>query len=140
MSDQEIPPAENVIKGPWKENPKRKVKIPDENIIAIQENLAFADHLTEQLMVQMIHTMSENGFDVRGDFGGNMAFIIEAVKGTLYRGMGMEHPINNLMDALTSTCINSEDDNLIDTEINFDILEYVNSVLEKEDDDGPEVS
>ena len=88
----------------------------------------------------MIHTMSENGFDVRGDFGGNMAFIIEAVKGTLYRGMGMEHPINNLMDALTSTCINSEDDNLIDTEINFDILEYVNSVLEKEDDDGPEVS
>ncbi len=37
---------------------KREVVVPDIDVIAIQENIMFADDLTESLLVQMIHTMS----------------------------------------------------------------------------------
>ena len=54
----------NVIKGPWKKKSKREIIVPDVDVIALQENLMFADDLTESLLVQMIHTMGENGVDV----------------------------------------------------------------------------
>ena len=34
---------------------KQKVKLPEEDAIKVQEQLAFADDLTESLMVQLIH-------------------------------------------------------------------------------------
>ena len=54
----------NVISGPWKVKSKREVVVPDIDVIALQENIMFADDLTESLLVQMIHTMGENGVDV----------------------------------------------------------------------------
>ena len=72
----------NVISGPWKVKSKREVVVPDIDVIALQENIMFADDLTESLLVQMIHTMGENGVDVSStDFIKDISFVIEAVKG-----------------------------------------------------------
>ena len=55
--------SENVIQGPWPKS-KRKVKVPDEDYVALQEKLNFAEELCQAAVVQMIHTLGENGVDV----------------------------------------------------------------------------
>jgi len=107
----------------------------------LQENIAFADHLTESLMVQMIHTIGENGYNISGKkFVGNMAFIIETVKASLYDELGLDHPMTTIMKAVTKVSINKKDEDLIDTEVDMDDIEFLASVLEDEDDDGPKIS
>ena len=70
---------------------------------------AFADDLTEQTMVQFIHTMSENGFSINGEsFIGNMAFVIECVKATIYKEMDLEHPMANLMKTISKVVVNDD--------------------------------
>ena len=92
----------NVISGPWKAKPKREVVVPDIDVIALQENIMFADDLTESLLVQMIHTMGENGVDVSStDFIKDISFVIEAVKGVIYRDMGLSHPMSDMMSQFT---------------------------------------
>ena len=58
MSEKNEKPSAEIIQGPWGKT-KRKVKLPDKDVVAMQENLAFADDLTETLMVQLIHTLHE---------------------------------------------------------------------------------
>ncbi len=92
----------NVISGPWKVKSKREVVVPDIDVIALQENIMFADDLTESLLVQMIHTMGENGVDVSStDFIKDISFVIEAVKGVIYRDMGLSHPMSDMMSQFT---------------------------------------
>ena len=63
-------------------------------MIQVQDNLAFIDDLTQELMVSMIHQMGENGIDVsEKSFIRDMALIIEMIKSTLYRDMGYKHPL-----------------------------------------------
>jgi len=139
MTDQENGnAAENVIQGPWPKT-RRKVKLPDKDVIALQEDVAFADHLTEQLMIQMIHTIGENGYNVtENSFIGSMGFIIETVKASLYKEMGLKHPMSRMMDILTA--ISDDKDHPI-TEVNIEEIEYLVDMLEKEDnDDGPQLA
>ena len=72
----------------------------------MQENLMFCDNLTEAVMVQLIHSIGENGFDVHEDaFLKDMGFIIEAVRSTLYRDIGYNHPMGKVMAAFTKSNI-----------------------------------
>jgi|TARA_B100001758_G_C18275598_1_gene538751 hypothetical protein len=140
VSDEKEKPTAEVIQGPWPKT-KRKVKVPDVDLIQLQENIAFADHLTESLMVQMIHTIGENGYNINGKkFIGNMAFIIETVKASLYDELGLDHPMTTIMKAVTKVSINKKDDDLIDTEVDLDEIEYLAQVLEDDEDGGPEIS
>ena len=55
-----------IIKGPWKKKSRKKVKVPkNPTHDQLQEDLLFAEDLTEHLMVQLIHTMGENGFELK---------------------------------------------------------------------------
>ena len=140
MSDEEKKQTAEVIQGPWPKT-NRKVKIPDIDLIKLQENIAFADHLTETVMVQMIHTIGENGYDINGKkFIGNMAFIIETVKASLYDELGLDHPMVTIMKAVTKTTINKKDEDLIDTEVDMDEIELLAEVIEDENNDGPKIS
>ena len=86
----------------------------------------------------MIHTLGENGYDINGkNFIGNMAFIIETVKASLYDEMGLNHPIARIMKGLTKVNINKDDANLIDTELDLDEIELIAEVIEDENNDGP---
>ena len=129
--------VENVIQGPWPKS-KRKVKVPDESILALQEKLGFAEELCQSVIVQMIHTMGENGIDVTGnEFIRDMGLIIEFAKGAIYRTMDIPHQTQFLFECLVD--ITTAPDNSIESEVNLDLLEDCVKML-GEKDDGPEVS
>ena len=132
---KENPSAENVIKGPWKLKAKKEVVVPDLDVIALQENLMFADDLTQSCLVQMIHTMGENGVDIGGqEFVRDIGFVIETVKGTIYRDMGLAHPINRVMEMLTK--INVDEKNSMNSQVDMDLLEKV-QLVELDTDEEP---
>ena len=139
MSDEmnESPPN-NVVKGPWPVKSGREVKLPNEDILAVQQDIQFAEELTQSLMVQMIHTMSENGIDVSAKtFIRDMAMVISLVNGSIYRDMGMAHITQKFMEEYVD--IHNDDDGSYETEVNFEtIVELANLV--EDDDYDPEVS
>ena len=121
---------DNVVKGPWSVKSGRKVKLPE-------QNLHFAEELTQSLMVQMIHTMSENGIDVgEKEFIRDMAMIIEMVKGSIYRDMGLDHPTHMFMEEYVDIIIN--EDNTFETEVDFDTIIKLADMLDDEDEDEDE--
>lgn len=137
MSDQETTPPENVIKGPWLAKSGREVKLPDTDVIAMQQDIQFAEELTQSLMVQMIHTMSENGIDVSAKtFIRDMAMVISMVNGSIYRDMGMTHITQKFMEEYVD--IHDDEGGSFETEVDFEtIVELANLI---EDDDDPEIS
>ena len=95
----------------------------------------FADDLTESCLVQMIHTMGENGVEIGGqEFVRDIGFVIEAVKGTIYRDMGLAHPINRVMEMLTK--INVDDKSNMNSQVDMDLLEKV-QLVELDTDEEP---
>jgi len=137
MSEQENENvAENVIQGPWPKG-KRRVKFPDESAIELQERLAFAEDLTQTVVVQMMHTLGENGIDISEKaFIRDMALLIEMTKGSIYRDMGLAHPIQKLFEQLVEVTV--DPDNSVATEVNTDLLEEYSKLFG--DDDDPDIS
>ena len=127
-----------MIKGPWPVKSGREVKLPNEDIIAMQQDIQFAEELTQSLMVQMIHTMSENGIDVSAKtFIRDMAMVISLVNGSIYRDMGMAHITQKFMEEYVNIH-DDDDDGSYETEVDFEtIVELANLI---EDDDDPEIS
>jgi hypothetical protein len=127
----------NVIQGPWPKA-KRKVKLPEEDAIKVQEQLAFADDLTESLMVQLIHTMHENGFHVNDkSFVQSMGFVIEVVKASIYKEMSLSHPMVRIMNTLSQVTV--APDETMYSEVDIEKLGDIAEIL-KDDDESPEVS
>ena len=126
-----------MIKGPWLAKSGREVKLPDTDVIAMQQDMQFAEELTQSLMVQMIHTMSENGIDVSAKtFIRDMAMVISMVNGSIYRDMGMAHITQKFMEEYVD--IHDDEGGSFETEVDFEtIVELANLI---EDDDDPEIS
>jgi len=119
---------DNVIEFPTKFNPK-KPKIVDLDAVRMQEDLAFCDNLAEGLMINLIHNVGENGFDIKKDrFIGDISFLNEVVRGALYRQMGFQHPIQDFMDLIVKTEVT--DDNQVITKVN---LMEIDKCLPKDD-------
>ena len=136
MSDQENGNVvENVIQGPWSKA-KRKVKLPDESAIELQERLAFAEELTQTVIIQMMHTLGENNINISEKaFVRDAALLIEMTKGSIYRSLGLGHPVQKLFEGLVEITV--DPDNTIATEMNIDLLEECIKVFG--DDDDPEI-
>ena len=144
MSNQKNGNAkENVIQGPWPKS-KRKVKVPDEEILKLQEHAAFAEELNQNIIVQMVQTMGENDIDVTDEsFIRDLGLIIELTKGSIYRSMGIPHPTHAFFEAIVDITI--DDDKNIYSQIDLNMLEKfveVSKYLEDDDDedDDPEIS
>ena len=126
----------NVVQGPWPKT-KRKVKLPDETAIELQERLGFAEELTQSVIVQMMHTLGKNGVDITDNsFVRDMALVIEMTKGSIYRSLELNHITHGLFEALVEVEI--DPDNSIATEVNQDLLEEYIKMFGVDDD--PEVS
>ena len=137
MSNQETPP-ENVIKGPWLAKGGRQVKLPDKDIIAARQQLQFAEELSQSLIVQMIHTMDENGIDIsENSFIRDMAMVIALVQGSIYRDLELEHPTHKFMEEFVDIVVHP--DNSVETDVDFTIITELTDMLEDNADD-PEIS
>ena len=94
----------NVIQGPWKPN-KKNYKVKKQT----EEDMAFIEELTEKVMVQLIHTMSENQIDIQSkDFSIEIGFINESVKSMLYREFGYPHPVTRMIQTVVSIITDKE--------------------------------
>ena len=131
---------DSVIRGPWPKL-KRKVKIPDEEFLQLQENMEFAEELNQKIILQMIHTLSENGVNVSDySFIRDLGLIIELTKGSIYRSMGIPHPTHGFFEAMVEIDIDEDNNNMSST-LDFDLLEkFIEISRHNEDDDDPEVS
>ena len=91
---------DNIVKFPSKVfKTKRKIKKPNLNYLRLAEDMSFADNLTESLIVQLVHSLGDNGIDVsRQDFIKDLAFIIEGIKSAIYRDLNIKHDMQPLVD------------------------------------------
>ena len=89
----------NVINFPKKYTGKRKVKLPNKDVIRINEDMGFADQLTESIIVQMVHVLSDNDIKVSdAQFVKDLSFVIESIKSAVYRDLNLKHEIQPLVD------------------------------------------
>jgi len=89
----------NVINFPKKYTGKRKVKLPNKDVIRINEDMGFADQLTEAIIVQMVHVLSDNDIKVSdAQFVKDLSFVIESIKSAVYRDLNLKHEIQPLVD------------------------------------------
>ena len=142
MSDQKNGNAKengNVIQGPWPKS-KRKVKVPDEEVLQMQENMEFAEELNQKIIIQMVHSMGENGIGVSDNsFIRDLGLIIELTKGSIYRSMGIPHPTHAFFETLVDLTV--DEDKNIHSQLDLDIMEkFVEISKDHEDDDDPEIS
>jgi hypothetical protein len=94
-------PEGKVIQFPKNKMSKIGIKV-DNKAHEIRENIIFTENLCEALIVNMIHNMSENGMKVDAEnFIRDTSFLIELVKSTIYRDLGMIHPLQDFVDYVT---------------------------------------
>jgi len=94
---------DKIIQFPKKMTVKENVKITD-TAIKLHTDLKYAEHLTEGLIVNMIHNMSENDINVDNpEFIKHIGFLVEVVKSTIYQDMGVKHPMQQLVDLFVNS-------------------------------------
>lgn len=119
-----------VIQFPLNSKPNFDIKV-DSSGLELQQDLLFADHLTEGLVVNMIHNMSENGIETDNeDFIRDIAFLIEIVKSALHRDMGITHPLQEVVD----TFVTSQQEGK-KISVSFDPQLMKDIILEEEDEE-----
>ena len=106
-----------IIQFPSKMKVNSNIKISD-TAIQMHTDLKFADHLTEGLVVNLIHNLGENDIDTSDPkFIKDVGFLIELVKSIIYRDMGITHPMQELVELF----VNSEYDDEHGMYTEFDI-------------------
>ena len=104
----------NVVVGPWGDTPienngewiKQKYdKALDKNNTSkrVQEKFDRIEILTEKLMVQLIHTLSENNYNISDErFILDIGFLSETIKGIISRQEKVPHIVQGLLDNIMS--------------------------------------
>jgi len=158
MTDEKDKHMDNVIYGPWGSEPvsnkydkgtttwiKQKYdRELDRNNSQLQmkEKLARIDAMTENVMVQMIHTFSENGYDIADEqFILDVGFLSEVIKGTLSRQEGLPHIIQGFIEQIMSPERKETEDGIdlhysrFDSPLLADVIEMVSEIIESEEDE-----
>ena len=97
---------DNVIVGPWENSSLAAPELSEEELKEretkrMKEDCQSIEILTESLIVQMIHSLKENEFDISStQFIRDVAFLNECVKSMLHREYGYEHPMTDLISKL----------------------------------------
>ena len=95
-----------VIIGPWENSSLTTPELSEEEhkereVKRMKEDFQSMEILTESLIVQMIHTLKEQNFDIAStDFIRDVAFLNECIKSMLHREYGYEHPMTDLISKL----------------------------------------
>ena len=131
----------NVIIGPWADSSDTKnvTQINTKNKKTrdqlIAEEMEIIDSLSEKLMIQLIQGLKDNEVNITTtDFIRDIGFLNEALKSLLFREMGYEHPLSDLVKYII-VASKTKDKKDIYTKFRGDIivelLEYLESVDEE---------
>ena len=145
----------NILIGPWGDKPvenngewiKEKYnKALDKNNTSnkVQEKLDRIEIITEKMMVQLIHTMSEYGYNISDErFILDIGFLSETVKGVLSRQEKLPHIIQGLLDNIMAPSPAQSEDGTDVFYSKFDaplLAELVDMAEDIKDDDQTEIS
>ena len=155
MTDEKDTNMNNIIYGPWGKDPVKQDKKTsnwikqkydrelDKNNSQLQmkEKLAKIDILTENVMVQMIHTFSENGYEIDDEqFILDVGFLSEVIKGALSRQEGLPHIIQGFIEQIMSPEKKTSEDGVtlhysrFDSPLLSDVIEMVSEITEGDDE------
>ena len=119
-----------VIKGPWKETP---VKQLDEVKSELEMKKEFAENLTQELIVHMIHMCHNSEIRVDDErFIQDIGIIIEFTRGLVYRAVKMEYPTQDIVD--TFVRVIHDDDGRKHTEVDMEQLRKTIESLHKDEE------
>ena len=111
-------------------------KVTNFDAMKLNQELQFADELTDGIMVSMIHNMDENGIEITDPgFIQDIAFLSESIKATIYRDRGFTHPFQDLIQLIANVTYDEEEKR---HHVNMD-MELIRELSEDfTEDDGPE--
>ena len=95
-----------VIIGPWENSSLTapelsEEKLKEKQVKQMNDDFKSIEVLTEGIVVQMIHTLKEQDFDISSTyFIRDVAFLNECIKSMLHREYGYEHPMTDLISKL----------------------------------------
>ena len=95
----------NIVKFPSKKfKSRREIKVPNYDYVKLAEDMSFADNLTEALIVQLVHSLGDNGIQIsKQTFIKDLSFIIESIKSALYSDLDIKHDMQDLIDKFMIT-------------------------------------
>ena len=129
MDDETPLKSSNVIKGPW----KRAKIISKTETDRVTEDMVFIDEIAEAIMIPTIHNLAENGVDIKDvEFLSEIGFLNELIKSIMYRVMGYQHPMSDLV----SSVMKLETENPLQTYSKFDhdlVTKVIDRMFEEEE-------
>ena len=129
MDDETPIKSSNVIKGPW----KRAKIISKTETDRVTEDMVFIDEIAEAIMIPTIHNLAENGVDIKDEeFLSEIGFLNELIKSIMYRVMGYQHPMSDLV----SSVMKLETENPLQTYSKFDhdlVTRVIDRMFEEEE-------
>ena len=146
---------DNVVIGPWGKTPvenngewvKKKLdKALDKNNThkIMQDKLDRIEVITEKIMIQLIHTISEYNYDITDEkFSLDIGFLSETVKGVLSRQEKLPHIIQGLLDNIMAPSPTQAEDGTDVFYSKFDaplLAELVDMAEDIKDDNQTEIA
>ena len=129
MDDETPIKSSNVIKGPW----KRAKIISKTETDRVTEDMVFIDEIAEAIMIPTIHNLAENGVDIKDEeFLSEIGFLNELIKSIMYRVMGYQHPMSDLV----ASVMKLETENPLQTYSKFDhdlVTKVIDRMFEEEE-------
>ena len=129
----------NVVVGPWGDAP-----VKNNTHKKYQEKLDRVEVITEKVMVQLIHTISEYGYDITDErFSLDIGFLSETVKGIVSRQEKLPHIIQGLLDNIMSPSPSELEDDIDVYYSRFDaplLSELVGIAEDIKDDNQTEIA
>jgi len=132
----------NVIIGPWADSSdtnnvtpiNTKNKKTRDQLIA--EEMEIIDTLSEKLMIQLIHSLKENEINISSaDFIRDIGFLNEALKSLLFREMGYDHPLSELVKYIVIASKTKDKKDIYTKfrgDIVVDLIEYLEGDVDEE--------
>ena len=113
-------------------NPIRP-ELSEEEARQIKED-KFVEQITESLILDIIHVLQENVVDTKTDvFLGDLAIVIESIKGLLKRDFGRKHPMQTIADSIAK--IHTLKDGRKVTDLNYSKLMTKKQKENKQEED-----
>ena len=132
----------NVIIGPWVDSSdtnnvtpiNSKNKKTRDQLIA--EEMEIIDSLSEKLMIQLIQGLKDNEVNITTtDFIRDIGFLNEALKSLLFREMGYEHPLSDLVKYIIVASKTKDKKDIYTKfrgDIVVDLIEYLEGDVDEE--------
>ena len=119
----------NIILGPWAGSTKTAIKDTLSKEDKVSTDMDFIDKVAENVMIQLIHTLAENGVNITSkEFIRHIGFIDECIKSAMFNDMSYEHPLSELIKHLIGATKSKDNEKIFTSfkgDTMIDILEFL---------------